>query len=310
MCHDPEAVAQPPEPLVVGRRSDVPDEPLWDFRLTSPLAARLAPLGLLLFVASIVAYAILARQPLNSAPIPSPLTIGLTLVLVLVVHEALHGVGYLMFGGRPRFGAGIKGAAPYFYATCQGQRFGWGQFLVIGTLPLVVIDVVAIGLAWYSPLAVAAMLAFALNTAAAVGDLWIIALILQTPRSTLFESTHTPSIVAWPGLGAPTPGRRPRGLDPRGFESVAFWPYVVLGLLIGLFFLMSLLGVELARGSANGRLAVGNLELAWATTTKGHFSAGVSAPPLLLSSAVLTFALTWVARALVSRLTKRRNRPR
>lgn len=310
ICDHPGAVAQPPEPEAVRLPLEVPNEPLWVFRLTTGLAARLAPLGLLLFVASIVAYALLARQPLNSAPIPSPLTIGLAVLLVLVVHEALHGVGYLMFGGRPTFGAGIKGAAPYLYATCQGKRFGWAQFLVIGTLPLIVIDLVAVALAWYSPLTVAAMLAFAFNTASAVGDLWIIALILQTPRSTSFESTNTPSIVAWPSPGAPTPARPPRGLDPRGFESVAIWPYVALMLFIALFFVMSLIEVETARGAANGKLVVGNVELAWATTTKGHFSAGVSAPPLLLSAGALTFALTWAARALVSRVRRRRSRAR
>jgi hypothetical protein len=303
-------VAQPPEPEAVRAPSDVPDEPLWDFRLTTGLAARLAPLGLLLFVASIVAYAILARQPLNSAPIPSPLIIVLAVLLVFVVHEALHGVGYLMFGGRPRFGAGIKGAAPYLYATCPGKRFGWGQFLVIGTLPLVVIDVIAVALAWYSPFAVIGMLAFAFNTAGAVGDLWIIAVILQTPRSASFESTNTPSIVAWPRPGARMPTRRPRGLDPRGFESFVIWPYVALALFIGLVFVISLLEVEIARASSNGRLAVGNVELALATTIKGHFSARVSAPPLLLSAAVLTVALTLAARAVVGRVRKGRDRAR
>lgn len=310
ICHHPGAVAQPPEPEAVRLRSEVPSEPLWVFRLTTGLAARLAPLGLLLFVASIVVYALVARQPLNSAPIPSPLTIVVALLLVFIVHEALHGVGYLMFGGRPRFGAGIKGAAPYLYVTCSGKRFGWGQFLVIGTLPLAVIDVVTVAIAWYSPLTVAAMLAFALNTAAAAGDLWIIALILQTPRSTSFESTRTPSIIAWPSPGAPSPARLPRGLDPHGFESVAIWPYVALLLFISLFFVMSLLEVEIARGAASGTFVIGNVKLAWATTTKGHFSGGVSAPPLLLTAAVLTFALTWAARSLVSRVRRGRIRAR
>jgi hypothetical protein len=303
-------VANPPEPEAVRPPPAQPDQPLWVFRMTSALAARLAPLGLLLFVVSIAGYAFLARQPLNSAPLPSPLTIVLAVLLVFPVHEALHGVGYLIFGGRPRFGAGIKGSAPYLYATCPGKRFGWGQFLVIGTLPLVVIDIVALAIASYSPLTVAAMLAFAFNTAGAVGDLWIIAVILQTPRSTSFESTDAPSIVAWPRPGALASARRPYGLDPRGFEWVAIWPFVALGLFIAVFFVISLVEVEMARGAANGTLAVGNIELARATATNGHFSARVSFPPLLLSAGVLTFALTWAARALVSRARNHRNRAR
>jgi hypothetical protein len=61
----------------------------------------------------------------------------LTPVLVLLVHEGLHGVGFLVFGGRPKFGAGIKGGAPYLFATYPGRRFTWGRTLGIGVQKLV-----------------------------------------------------------------------------------------------------------------------------------------------------------------------------
>jgi Putative zincin peptidase len=121
---------------------------------------------------AIAIYALLARQSLNAAQI-SVLAI-LTPVLVLLVHEGLHGVGFLIFGGRPKFGAGIKGGAPYLFATCPGRRFSWGRMVAIGALPLVVIDLATLALAGYSPLVVPAMLAFAFNTAGAVADLWMI----------------------------------------------------------------------------------------------------------------------------------------
>ena len=64
----------------------------------------------------------------------------------------------------------------------------------------------------------------------------------------------------------------------------------------------SLIEVTLARASANGTLAVGNLELASATTTNGHFSARVSLLPDLVLAALFSAVLTWAARKIVGGL--------
>jgi len=277
-----------------------PDQPLWTFRLTSGLTARLVPLTFVLFVASIAVYLLLARQSLGAATFSVPALV-LTIPLVMVVHEALHGLGFLMFGGRPKFGAGIKGAMPYFFATCPGKRFAWGRTLIIGALPLVVIDVVALALAGYRPLAVPAMLAFAINNAGAVGDLWIIAVILQTPRTALFEDTDEPAMIAWPGPGTQTPARPPRGLAPHGFESVVTWAAVAISLFMASLLAIQIVEVALARASANGVLALGSVELASASTTNGHFSARVSLLPTAVMAAVLASVLTWAARLLAGR---------
>ena len=69
------------------------EQPFWVFRLTSGLAARLAPLSLILFVGSIAIYVAVARQTLQAAPIPYVATI-LTPFVVFVLHEALHGLGF------------------------------------------------------------------------------------------------------------------------------------------------------------------------------------------------------------------------
>jgi hypothetical protein len=268
--------------------------------MTSGLAARLAPLGLVLFVASIAVYAALARQSLASAPFPVLLTV-VTFILVVPIHETLHGVGFMIFGGHPKFGAGIRGGAPYFFATCPGKRFSWGRTVIIGVLPLVAIDVAALALAGYSPLVVPAMLAFGLNIAGAVADLWIIAVILQTPRSASFEATYEPAMIAWPAPGTRNPARRPRGLDPHGFESVAVWGSVAAGLFVALFAAMNIIEVALARALPNGTLAVGHVVLASVTTSNGHFSGRVSFLPALVLAAVLASALTWAIRMVRSR---------
>jgi hypothetical protein len=270
------------------------EQPLWVFRLTGGLAARLAPLSLVLFVVAIAVYALIARQTLNSAQIN--VLVILIPVAVLLVHEGLHGVGFLIFGGRPKFGAGIKGGAPYFFATCTGRRFSWSRFLVIGALPLVVIDLAALALAGYSPLVVPAMLAFAFNTAGAVGDLWMIAVILQTPRTAQFEDTDEPAIIAWPGPGTIPPKRLPRGLDPRGGETVVFTVSLAAVLLAACFLVVGIAEVVLARASPHGILAVGSLELATISTTGGHTSGSANLSAQTLLAALLAAPLTWAAR--------------
>ena len=282
---------------------DAPDQPLWVFRMTGGLAARLFPLSLILFVASIAVYVAVARQTLTTAPIPFLLTL-LTVVLVLVVHEALHGVGFLLFGGRPKFGAGIKGGAPYLFAMCPGKRFTWGRFLVIGALPLVVIDVAALALAGNSPLVVPAMLAFAFNTAGAVGDLWMIAVILQTPSAATFEATDEPAMIAWPGPGTNRPEKLPRGLDPRGFESFVKWTGLATVLFAAAFLVIGIVEVSLARASANGTLAIGNVALASMTKT----TVRVNLLPQAVLAAIVAAALTWSVMRLAEAKRARANR--
>jgi hypothetical protein len=283
------------------------EQPLWVFRLTSGVMARLIPLSVLLVVASVALYGLLARQALATAPFSVP-ELVLTTVLLIPVHEALHGAGYLAFGGRPKFGAGIRGGMPYFFATCPGKRFTWGQMLIIGALPLIAIDAVAIALAGYSSLVVPAMLAFLLNTTGAVGDLWIIALMLQTPRTAMFEDTDEPAMIAWPGPETKIPPRPPRGLAPRGFESFGKWSLIAAGLLLALYIAITIIELGLARASANGTLMLGSIELASVTETNGRVSGRFGILPALVMAAVLAFLIGAAARVLAHRRTANKTR--
>jgi hypothetical protein len=125
------------------------------------------------------------------------------------------------------------------------------------------------------------------------------AVILQTPRTALFEDTDEPAMIAWPGPGTLTPARPPRGLAPRGYESAVTWAVVALGLLLVSYLAIQIIEVTLAR--SYGRLALGNVELASATTTNGHFSARVSLLPSVVLAAVLATVLTLATRMLIGR---------
>src|SRR5438874_2602152 len=96
----------------------------------------LAPLSMLLFVGSISLYVAAHWSRLAPQAVPNGWVALLgaagVLVGVILIHEALHGVGFLAFGGRPRFGFALASWMPVAYAACPGRRFTRTQFLVIG----------------------------------------------------------------------------------------------------------------------------------------------------------------------------------
>lgn len=270
---------------------DTEREPDWTFRLTSGVAARLVPLSLLLFVAAVAGYGALVPK---QAPLPSLFTIALVFVAVLLAHEALHGLGFLLFGARPKFGFMFRGGLPYAYATCPGKLFSRPQYCVIGALPLVGISLAAFALLPFPQAAVDGLVAFGFNTASAVGDLWMLALVLQSPAGTRFVDPDGTSMAAL--LPEGHRGERPRGLDPRGFEWVVVW--LVATLLS--FGAVSLAELELTiqlNGGAGGRLMLGPIQLAEAGRSGGRLHGGFEIIPALLIAGLVGLGLTaaWTA---------------
>lgn len=90
-----------------------------------------------------------------------------------IVHELLHGLGFMLAGVKPTFGAGITNLMPYAYATSK-QKLPLKQMLVTAYLPAVVLSIlfIALGLAFpeHHILFLAGFLA---NLTGAVGDFWI-----------------------------------------------------------------------------------------------------------------------------------------
>ena len=140
------------------------------------------------------------------------------------------------------------------------------------------------------------MLAFAFNTAGAVADLWMIAVILQTPRTALFEDTDEPAMIAWPGPGTAPPKRVPRGLDPRGGASVLVWFSLATVLFAASFLVIGIAEIVLARASPHGILAVGSLVIATISTTGGHTSGSANLSVQTLLAALMAAPLTWAVR--------------
>lgn len=132
------------------------------------------------------------------------LNIGVILLVtlvMLVVHEGLHGLCFWLFTkSKPLFA--FKGF--YAYAAAPEWFLPKTAYLITGLAPLLVITIFCIGLmpilpATWTP---ALFWMLVLNTSGAVGDLWMVLGLLRSPADVLardrgdvleFYTTKTPS---------------------------------------------------------------------------------------------------------------------
>ncbi|HEY4036541.1 MAG TPA: DUF3267 domain-containing protein, partial [Ktedonobacteraceae bacterium] len=68
--------------------------------------------------------------------------------VILLIHEAIHGLTILFWGGRPHFGAKLPLA---LFCGARQQMFRRNQYIVVALAPLVVISVAGIILTLLAP---------------------------------------------------------------------------------------------------------------------------------------------------------------
>lgn len=108
----------------------------------------------------------------------------LTMAAAITIHELVHGVFFWLFTkSRPLFG--FKGA--YAYAAAPDWYLPRNQFLVVGLAPLVLLSVGGLLLVAVVPVGwlPALFIALVMNAGGAIGDLYVAALLLRTPPTTL-----------------------------------------------------------------------------------------------------------------------------
>ena len=117
----------------------------------------------------------------------------LAYILILPIHEALHAVTFLLWGGRPYFGAKLPFA---LYCGAKEQLFRRDQYLVVGLAPLVVISLIGIVVTLFAPvLASYVLLATIGNASGAAGDFWTVVRLWRQPARVLVEDTAVGYIV-------------------------------------------------------------------------------------------------------------------
>lgn len=107
---------------------------------------------------------------------------ALVLVLMVVLHEAVHGAFFWLYTrSRPVFA--YKGA--YAYAAAPDWFIPRNQYIVVGLAPLVILSAAGVVLAavapagWLLPL----LALLIMNASGAVGDLWVTLSLLRYPAS-------------------------------------------------------------------------------------------------------------------------------
>jgi hypothetical protein len=115
-------------------------------------------------------------------------------IVILPIHEGIHGLAFAFWGGRPHFGAKLPLA---LYCGARGQLFRRDEYLVVGLAPLVVITVIGVVLIVWTP-GVAGYLWFALagNFSGAAGDVLAAQRLQRLSQDIVVEDTET-GYTAW-----------------------------------------------------------------------------------------------------------------
>lgn len=108
----------------------------------------------------------------------------IALVLMILLHEAVHGVFFWLYTKeRPKFGFKLA----YAYAAAPDWYLPRNQFIVVGLAPLALLSLFGVFFSPVFPLAWVKSLVFflTLNAAGAVGDMLTVIVVLRYPADAL-----------------------------------------------------------------------------------------------------------------------------
>jgi type III secretory pathway component EscS len=128
------------------------------------------------------------RGPLPSVfweNVPWLLAVIVVIVLMIVLHEWIHGLTIQWVGYKPRYGINLSKGV--FFATTDNGLFRRDQFIIVALAPLVVITLVGMILMIFTPdsLGYYIGLIVVMNAGGAVGDLWMAAVVSRYSEDTL-----------------------------------------------------------------------------------------------------------------------------
>lgn len=121
-----------------------------------------------------------------------PVTVG-AIIAVMILHEALHGLAFLFFGARPRFGVKLIGKFfPVGYST-SSSRIRRNRYLLVCLAPFFLITIAFLGagiIANAGNIIILSLAMMAMNLGGSIGDLIMAWKISRHDRKTLFEDTE------------------------------------------------------------------------------------------------------------------------
>lgn len=142
--------------------------------------------GLIVFGLLILYHTLDAPLVIDSLPEEIPAWLGLiVIILVLPLHELLHGLFITRFGHKARYGFKMT----VLFATADGAFFRRNEFIQIALAPLVIISVIGLIMLLFLPARLAQWIALGIivNAAGAIGDMWMTAVALRFDSSALIQ---------------------------------------------------------------------------------------------------------------------------
>ncbi len=120
-----------------------------------------------------------------SIPVPWWLALFVIIVVVLPLHELIHGIVIRARGQHVRYGAKLSKGV--LYATADEALFRRNEYVAVALAPLVTITLLVMVLMALLPQGWAyyAGIAAVLNAGGAVGDLWTVSIVLRYPPQAL-----------------------------------------------------------------------------------------------------------------------------
>jgi len=150
------------------------------------------------------------RAPEPQPDIPWLLASIIVFIVVLPLHEFLHGVAITYLGHRVRYGAKLSKGV--LYATAENALFRRNEYVIVALAPLVGITLLVMLLMLFIPawLAFYAGLAAAVNAGGAIGDMWATGVVLHYPPSALVrDEADSFTIYALEAAGSSTQNTEP-----------------------------------------------------------------------------------------------------
>ncbi len=112
--------------------------------------------------------------------------LGLSLAVVLLLHEGLHGLSGKVLGYAPIFGV-----EPPLVFTTFNEKIRRTHLVIIALAPLVILDAAFIATYAFGPWQTFWNLCFTVNTIGAIGDCWISWKVIGHPADTWFLDTKS-----------------------------------------------------------------------------------------------------------------------
>ncbi len=270
------------------------DEPVHMIEIGRRDVISLSVYGVLLAFLSLAAATAVMDAHLSSAA--SAIGLLLAYVATLVVHELVHGVFFRLFGGAPKYGAGITHGLPYAYATSPGDRFLPHQMYQIAAAPLVLLTAAAVATGLLAPgLAAPAIVVVVGNVSGAVGDIWM---MVQMRRFTscsevTFEDTRAGLVVY-----SHDPRATALACELRAAKESSRHHYVLnaVGATLVLMFAAVIVPAILRLVGASSDVVIGPdwFSLVEYRPTAGGFNFQVSLLPPVLGGIIFSLAHGWL----------------